>query len=146
MRNTKPTFHNAEKEKKKKKGRTGKKKPTPDAFPWKIIPRTPTALVKQKKKQVSYRHIRSRPRQPKEPTENAKGALRYSAETETWQCAQCDQQFAAQAARGAESHVATHTRRNRKQRLQSEQVALEQHASRRTDAARPRTLLQYGDE
>ena len=35
-------------------------------------------------------HVRGRPRQPEESGENAKWRLRYEAETETWQCTQCE--------------------------------------------------------
>ena len=63
-------------------------------------------------------HVRGRPRQPEESGASANGTLRYEAEAETWQCAQCEKEYAETDAGGAAAHVATHTKANQKKRRQ----------------------------
>ena len=81
------------------------------------------------KQPENSRHVRGRLRQSKESGGNAKGALRYEAETETWQCAQCEKKYAATDARGAAAHVAAHEKANQKKRRRQEQKAIRRNAS-----------------
>ena len=83
-------------------------------------------------------------RQPKESRENAKGTLRYEQETQTWQCTQCGEKYAASDARGVTTHVAAHTRARAKQKRRQEQQIIQDHAYQNADEVRIRTLLQYG--
>ena len=96
--------------------------------------------------QHMYRKVRGIPRQPKESTENAKGEIRYNAETEKWQSAQRGKQLSPKEERGGAAHVARHARKNKQKRLQGEKYALGELVNKNNDAARMRTLLQYGPE
>ena len=69
------------------------------------------------------------PRQPKESRENSKGALRYEEETETWNCAECEQIFTTKEARRAASHAESHTRA-KKQKEKQERQAIQQYAKK----------------
>ena len=113
-----------------------------------IAPRTTYARMteteKAKEQPENNHHVRGRPRQHKESRENAKGALKLDAETETWQCAKCEKKYASSDARGAATHVANHTRENQNRRRRQEQQILQENAYRNTDETWIRTFLQYG--
>ena len=59
-----------------------------------------------------------KPRQPRKTQENKTGTLRYEHETETWHCAKCPKVYSKHNAVSAKSHVAAHTKADkRKEKL-----------------------------